>query len=118
MSTPTAFHGPAVATADAVATAVLACPAVVSMHGGGLPHVATYLPGRRVVGVQLDETSLLVAVTAAWGVSIRELNNQVRAAVAPYASGRLVSVHVGDVLTPAEQAAAAAATPALTGPAR
>lgn len=114
MSAPTPPPGPVAVTADAVAAAVLACPAVVSLHGGGPRRVATYLPGRRIVGVRLDEASLDVAVTAAWGVPVADLDAQVRAALAPYAANRAVSVHVADVVTPADEAAALASTPALT----
>ena len=48
---------------DAIAAATLACPAVAGLHEGGSRAVATYLPGRRVVGVRAEDrrvTSLVV----------------------------------------------------------
>ncbi|MFD4183444.1 hypothetical protein ACFWPB_20405, partial [Rhodococcus sp. NPDC058514] len=39
--------------ADLIADAVLAVPGVAGLHGGMFGEVATYLPGRRVLGVAL-----------------------------------------------------------------
>jgi hypothetical protein len=100
------------ATADAVAAAVAACPAVVSLHGGGLRRTATYLPGRLVEGVHVDEDRVRVAVVAAQGVPVGVLAEQVRAAVAPLAPGRAVDVHVADLQLTGEQPASASGPPA------
>ncbi len=108
----------AVATqADAVAAAVLGCPAVADLHGGGMRQVATYLPGRRVNGVQVDDERLQVAVVGVWGISVHELDEQVRAAVAPLALGRPVHILVADLQLPLELEAApvAVALPAGAG---
>ena len=93
------------ATADAVAAAVAACPAVASLHGGGLRRTATYLPGRLVEGVHVDEDRVRVSVVATQGVPIEVLAEQVRAAVAPLAPGRAVDVHVADLQLTGEQPA-------------
>lgn len=86
--------------ADELVAAVLACPAVVALHPGRLPQVATYLRGRRVVGVRLAEETIEVSVVSALGTPVRELDAQVRAAVAPYARGRRVDLRVADVQLP------------------
>ena len=86
------------ATADAVATAVLACPAVAGLHPGGPVHrTATYLPGRRIDGVHVDERRIAVSVVGVQGIPVTLLADQVRTAVAPLAAGRAVDVHVADL---------------------
>ena len=92
---------PAFATADvdAIAAAMLACPAVAGLHEGGTRAVATYLPGRRVVGVRVEEQRVLVSVVLASGYSVRMLEAQVRSRLAPHVRGRQVDVHVADVRT-------------------
>ena len=84
---------------DAIAAATLACPAVARLHEGGTWAVATYLPGRRVVGVRVEDRRVLVSVVLASGNSVRSLEAQVRSALAPHAGGRQVDVHVADFQT-------------------
>lgn len=86
---------------DAIAAVTLACPAVAELHGGGPRVVATYLPGRRVVGVRVEDHRVLVSIVLAYGVPVRSLERQVRTALAPHVEGRSVDVHVADV-QPAE----------------
>jgi hypothetical protein len=88
--------------ADLIAAAVLGCPAVVSLHPGGPRYVATFLPGRRVGGVRVDDTVVEVAVVAAAGIPVPSVASQVRSAVAPLAAGRAVDVHIADVAPPGE----------------
>ncbi len=99
------------AQADAIAAAVLACPAVAALYGGGPVQVATFLPGRRVEGVQLADDRVRVAVVAAYGVPMIVLAEQVRAAVSPLAGGRPVDLHIGDLQLPEEQQPALPAGP-------
>lgn len=82
---------------DDIAAATLACPAVVRLDGAGWGQVATYFPGRRVVGVRVDDERVLVSVVLAFGSSVSALDLQVRTALAPYARGRDVDVHVADI---------------------
>jgi hypothetical protein len=84
---------------DAIAAATLACPAVAGLHEGGTRAVATYLPGRRVVGVRVEDGRVLVSVVLASGSSVRSLGAQVRSALEPHVEGRRVDVHVADVQT-------------------
>lgn len=97
--------------ADAVATAVLGCPAVAALHPGGLVHrTVTYLPGRRIDGVRIDDRRIAVSVVGVHGIPVVLLVDQVRSAVAPLAGGRPVDVHVADLQPLAEQ------PPALPAP--
>ena len=74
---------------DGVAAAVRACPGVEALRGGGPGEVATYLPGRRIVGVQVTPAGLVVAVRGRWGVPA--------AALAP---GRRVEVRLVELADP------------------
>lgn len=95
---------------DAVAAAVASCPSVARLSGGGLAgQVATYLPGRRVEGVRVTDEAVEVHIATRWDVPIPETAAEVRAAVAPLAGGRPVTVAVDDVDDPQ------AAIPATTG---
>lgn len=93
---------------DAIAAAALRCPAVAGLHGGGSRFVATYLPGRRVVGVRADDHRVLVSVVLANRASVKTLETQVREAVAPLVGGRSVDVYIADVDTGDDPAATTA----------
>ena len=84
---------------DAIAASALACPAVAGLHEGGTRAVATYLPGRRVVGVRVEDRRVLVSVVLAFGSSVRSLEAQLRSALVPLVGARRVDVHVADVQT-------------------
>jgi hypothetical protein len=90
---------PELLDADSLAAAVVACPAVARLHPGGMKFVATYLPGRRIVGVRVEDDRVLVSTVLSQGSSVRTLENQVRAALAPLVGGREIDVHVADVDT-------------------
>lgn len=99
-------QGVAATEVDLLAAAVLACPAVVSLHPGGPNYVSTYLPGRRVAGVRVDDPVVEVAVVAANGVPVHVVAGQIRSAVAALAAGRAVDVHIADVAPPGERGSA------------
>lgn len=84
---------------DAIAAAALACSAVAGLDEGGTRAVATYLPGRRVVGVRVENRRVLVSVILSSGFSVRLLDAQVRSALAPHVRDRDVDVYVADVQT-------------------
>lgn len=52
--------------AERIAPAVLSVLGVVRLDGGRFGEVATYLPGRRVTGVSLDDESGEVHIVVAW----------------------------------------------------
>jgi hypothetical protein len=85
---------------DAVVRAVRACPGVVEMEGGSPGEVATYLPGRRLVGLRVGDSTIDVQVRAAWGVPAPQIAAEIRAAVAPLAGGRSVDVTIAALSDP------------------
>jgi uncharacterized alkaline shock family protein YloU len=88
-----------------IAGAVADCPDVVSLSGGLVGEVASYLPGRRVAGVRLREDTVDVHVVARYGPTIAAIADQVRSVVAPLVSGRRVDVGVDGLATDEEIAA-------------
>ena len=113
---------PGATEADLIAAAVLASPDVVGLHGGRFGEVATYLPGRRIVGVRLrpDDTlagnspaamAVEVHVIARYPAGVADIDASVRAAVhtalGPDRDPVSVSIEIGDIV--ADQ-------PAIGGP--
>lgn len=84
------------ALAEPVASAVLACPSVAGLSGGPFGTVGTYLPGRRVTGVQITDTTVTVRIVARLA-PLRRIEAEVRAAVAPLVPGLPVHLGVDDL---------------------
>ena len=97
---PTPSPGAAI-DVDAVAEAVDACPAVVRRSGGAGTEVATYLRGRRVEGVRTSEGRLEVHIVAAAGTPLRQLADEIRAALGGVAPGVPVDVVIADLASEA-----------------
>jgi hypothetical protein len=113
MSTPSDPATAEAETADAIAAAVLARPAVAALHPGGLARrTATYLPGRRVEGVHVTDDRIAVSVVGVQGIPVAVLADQVRTAAEPLAGGRPVDVHVADLQFSTDQRPALPAAPA------
>lgn len=85
---------------EVVAAAALGCPLIAGLSGGPFGEVATYLPGRRVLGVRDSDGAVELHVVAKWDTSLPEVADAVRAAVAPYVDGRPVAVFVEDIELP------------------
>ena len=85
--------------ADVVVAAVLGVPGVAAMHPGMFGEAATYLPGRRVTGVQLREQLANVHVVLEWGASVPVTAERVRQAVEAMV-GTPVHVTVQDITEP------------------
>jgi hypothetical protein len=85
---------------EAVAAATSACPSVARLASGGMAEVATYLPGRRVLGVRAREEEVEVHVVGRWEVPVPEVANEVRAAVSPLSGGLPVGVYIDDIDIP------------------
>lgn len=83
--------------ADRVATAVRTVPGVADLHTGAFGEVGTYLPGRRVDGVQIRADHCAVHVVLYWGSPVLETADRVRSEVAQLV-GRRVDVTVEDVV--------------------
>ena len=85
---------------EAAAAAALGCPLISGLTGGRFGEVATYLPGRRVVGIREVEGTVEVHVVARWGRPLPEVAEVVRQAVAPHLPGTPVAVFVDDIEVP------------------
>ena len=88
---------PSAADPDLIAAAVLSCPTVAGLSGGVAGEVATYLPGRRVTGLRIDDATVTVHVVGRYGPTMTEISNQVTRAVTPLAGGRQVGVVIEDL---------------------
>lgn len=85
---------------DAVATAVLACPHVAGLSAGTVQEIATYLPGRRVQGIRVQDDALEIHVVARWGTPLPDVGAEVRKAVGMLAGGRPITVAIEDIEMP------------------
>lgn len=85
--------------ADRVVAVVRGVEGVAALHPGMFGEAATYLPGRKVVGVQLREGVTNVHVVLEWGASVPATADRVRRAVEPVVGTR-VHVSVQDVTEP------------------
>lgn len=103
--------------AESVAATVRALPGVAGLYTGGIAPLATYLPGKRVLGVRMDESSVQVSVVVEAGTSALSAAGQVRAALADAAAGRRIDVHVGDVRLPGDEEEGRDDAPAALPPA-
>ncbi len=90
------------ADVEAVAAAAVGSPLIADLAGGRFGEVATYLPGKRILGVREVEGTVEVHVVAKWGTPLPEVAEVVRAAVAPHAGGAPVAVFVDDIEVPAD----------------
>jgi hypothetical protein len=87
--------------ADAVAAAVRAHPAVADLDGGPFGAIASYLPGRRVVGVQVGEPDepVKVSVVARVGMPLPQLATELRRLITAVTGARAIDLTVNDVIT-------------------
>jgi hypothetical protein len=83
---------------DAVAGAALSCAGVIRLSGGFAGEVATYLPGRRVLGVRLSDDHLEVHIVTGLDSPLPDVADRVRAAVSPLVD-HPVWVFIDDVET-------------------
>ena len=83
--------------AEAIAAAVTSVPGVARLASGKFGQIATYAPGRKVNGIRFAGDDVEVHVVAEWVESLRQLADDVRAAVDTLGTGRSVSVFVDDI---------------------
>lgn len=93
------------ALAELVAAAVTAHPAVARLDGGVFGAIATYLPGRRLVGVRLGrgDEAVEVAVVLHLGSPIPAVVRELRAEVSALCGGATVDITVADIAIPADE---------------
>ncbi|MEZ0447698.1 hypothetical protein [Cellulomonas sp. ICMP 17802] len=89
---------PPLSPAETVAATVLAVPGVVRLHGGRFGELGTYLPGRRVTGVRIDDEGTEVHVVVSDLVPVPDTAARVQRAVSAIAP-MPVRVHVEDIDT-------------------
>ena len=99
--------------ADRIARVVLSHPSVVRLDGGSFGEVATYLPGRRVVGIRLGEPDEPVEVSVVLRLDqpLPAVVDDLRSGVAALAGGSAVNITVADVLTAADSSDVDTSTP-------
>lgn len=103
--------------AEAVAAAALSCDGVHALtRGTDVVEIATYLPGRRVLGVRVAPGRAEVHIVTEYGANMVEVADRVRAAVlTAVADGTdppaQVDVYVDDVQAPSEADPMATASP-------
>ncbi len=85
--------------ADTVAAAARAVPGVFDLHSGTFGEVASYLPGRRVIGVRLTPQRCEVHVVVTSGTPVLEIASTVQTVVAALV-GTPVDVTVEDIVDP------------------
>lgn len=85
---------------DAVAAAAGGCPGVAGLFAGRYGEFGSYLPGRRVAGVEVRDRTVTVHVRSRWGVPARHLLAEITAAIAPLTADRPVRVVVADIDDP------------------
>jgi hypothetical protein len=94
---------------DAVAAAVLACPGVAALEGGQFGEVASYLPGRKVMGVMVSGGRVTVQIRARWAVPAPDLARRITGALVPLTGHHPVDVVIADIDDPPGALAAAGA---------
>jgi hypothetical protein len=85
---------------DAVAAAVQACPGVSGLYGGRYGEVTTYLPGRVVRGVVVDNGRVRIQVRSAWGVEAPALAAAITGALTRLTGDRPVDVTIAEIDDP------------------
>ena len=85
---------------DAVAAIVRGCAGVSALDGGPFGEVVSYLPGRTVPGVAVDDSRIRVQVRSRWGVPATDVAALITAALAPLAGPRPVDVAIADIDDP------------------
>ena len=89
--------------AELVASAVTAHPAVARLDGGTFGSVATYLPGRRLLGVRIGQGTEPVELSVVLHLQrpIPDVVRALRREVSALCGGAAVDITVSDVAVPA-----------------
>lgn len=88
--------------ADAIVTLTRKVPGVSDLYGGAMGEIATYLPGRRVPGVRVDEERIEVHLVVELTRPVQDTAEAVHRTLSAVAGEREVRVHVDDVRSPGE----------------
>jgi hypothetical protein len=86
---------------DAIARSAEGCPGVASLSPGPVGLAVSYLPNQRVEGVRATAELVEVHVIARWGMTVQDVDREVRAALSGMTAGRRLDVVIEDVDVPA-----------------
>ncbi|MDJ0358804.1 hypothetical protein [Rhodococcus sp. H29-C3] len=84
--------------ADTVASITLSIAGVSALHSGEFGEIATYLPGRRVVGIHIHADVCEIHISVEYPSDVHAVARAVRDAVGPHVSVPIV-VTIEDVTT-------------------
>ncbi len=87
---------------ERISVAVLACPDVADLSAGAFGEIRSYLPGRSVPGVKVDDDAVEVHIVARFGPPLRAVAAQIDDALAPILAGRELRVTVEDITIPTD----------------
>ena len=104
LGTSVSPYGAEQTEADLISAAVLSCPDVTGMSAGAFGEIRSYLPGRSVPGVIVDDDVVAVHVVARFGPPLGVVVEQIAAAVSSLLGGRQLQVTVEDITLPGEAA--------------
>ena len=82
---------------DLVAAAAAGCPAVAALSAGVFGEVATYLPGRKVGGIRVDDTDVEIHVVARHGHPLHHVAAHLGALTRPLIGDRRLTVVIDDL---------------------
>lgn len=85
---------------DALAAKVRSCHFVSDLAAGGPGSPATYLPGRRLAGIAVDETRVRIQVRSCWAAPAHVVIAEIRAAVRPLVGNRMIDITIADIDDP------------------
>jgi hypothetical protein len=85
---------------DALAATVRSCHFVSDLAEGGPGSPATYLPGRRLAGVAVNETRVRLEIRSRWAAPAHAVAAEIRAAVRPLIGNQTIDVTIGDIDDP------------------
>ncbi len=86
--------------AERVLAIVRSMPAVAAVSHGAFGEVATYLPGRVLPGIRIDDGRVEIHLVAVYGPPLADIAHDVGAAVRPVVGDRRVDVSIDDIRLP------------------
>ena len=104
-------HG-GIGAVDMIRALALGCPGVAAMS----PTARSYLPGRTVAGVTVDEHRVDVHLIARYGTPLPGITQRLDVLLLPVTAGRSLHVHFEDIVLPGETAPAQDDQPSTATP--
>lgn len=85
---------------DTLAATVRSCHFVSDLAAGGPGSPATYLPGRRVAGIAVDDERVRIQVRSCWAAPADVVATEIRASVRPLVGDRRIDITIADIDDP------------------